>query len=884
MREYVGFISYRHLKQDSAVAVKLHRRLEHYRVPSDLVQNKDKRKLGYIFRDNDELPVSSNLSDNIYEALDHSHFLIVICTPETPKSLWVQREVEYFLQHHDRDHVLAVLVEGKPEESFLKAMLEVKDSEGNVVDYIEPLAANLTEDKGFEKRRQFRKESLRIIATLLGCPYDDLYQRDRRYRRKRIIISVCLIISILLSFIGLTVWKNIQISNEREQKRLKESELMVSDALLAYEAGDIPTAVSRAVGVLSMEEPPTPTQHAEAERVLNDVLMPYSIYVPHLTHMMIQRSDIEAFELSDDGSIVITVDRFGAINAFNTISAEHKWSVDGIVQYDSTSRGVRLFVNSSQVIVTCLGELRAFDVETGIPIWVKHINAEANCDYSVLSESGELLAVAGISDDGWRTLYILSTKTGEVLKTVTLAQPQGFSSRGFPISARVDWCPLGVFSKDDRYFYGYYYLDNELRYYCVDMETNTFKICFIQAMKSDRYFYQEEVFGMWCLGDDGQLLIIRHPSDERETIMAEIIDMVNGEQVTQERIRFDSAWTSEYSNVSARFAFTGHYLYGAFGKYFFALDIENRCWDSQLLDSDIIYLVPYPLSSQVFSVITSNGEYYLEWFNNGEIASGKTMLECITLEGMKTCKLKDGGMIELLEAEFEEVAHIQTDVIAGKVVGVSSKQPNRLCFYQLNKRPKRENDNRIALEADDASAKADETVGVRYKARITSDGMLAVSDKENDETVWTKELPFTNSSVRQMTMSEDEKYLIIITLDNRVLLYETTSGERLFYKAHDLVKAAGSIHDVVDVKTRIEIILNTEESRLYMYDVSGQGDGLCIDTTAWIRTASIPGMCNYNDNTNTIYICDIDGYVYGFQEYSINQLIRAAKSIRIGMT
>ena len=885
MREYVGFISYRHLKQDSAVAVKLHRRLEHYRVPSDLVQNKDKRKLGYIFRDNDELPVSSNLSDNIYEALDHSHFLIVICTPETPKSLWVQREVEYFLQHHDRDHVLAVLVEGKPEESFLKAMLEVKDSEGNVVDYIEPLAANLTEDKGFEKRRQFRKESLRIIATLLGCPYDDLYQRDRRYRRKRIIISVCLIISILLSFIGLTVWKNIQISNEREQKRLKESELMVSDALLAYEAGDIPTALNRAIGVLSSEEAPAPTQRAEAEQLLNDVLMPYSIYAPHVTHVMTQKSAIEVFELSNDGSIVVTVDRFGAINAYSTISAELIWSVNGAGQYDTTSRGVCLFINNdSQVIVTSLGDLRAFDINSGRLIWARHINVEANGDYSTISESGDFLAASGISDDGWRTLYIFSTKTGAILKTVALAQPDGFSSRGYPISSMSEWCPLGVFSPNDEFFYGYYYIDNEMRYYSVNLRNDAFKTCFIQLMKSDRYFYQDEIFGIWCLEKSGQLLVLRHSSVDRDTIVAEIIDMTDGEQLSCLSMRLDSGWVNEYKSISSCFTFKDRYLYGAFGKNIFAIDIENRCWNRQMLDSDIICIVPYVETPQVFSVITDKGEYYLEWFNDGEIASGKKMLECITLEEMRKCKLHNGGMIELIEAEFEEVDHIKTDVIDGTVVGVSAKQPNRLCFYQLNQRPERVDDGRLNIELNDESSRSTEVVEDKYDIFVTSDSILTVRDRSSNDTVWTEKLPFVNSNIRQIALSEDEKYLVIVTLDNRVLIYDAGSGERLFYQVHDLVKADGSIQDIADIKTRIDICINIEDDRMYIYDVSGQGDGICIDTTAWARTATIPGMCNYNANTKMIYICDLDGYVYGFQEFNADQIIQAVKRICIGHT
>ena len=117
VRTYKAFISYRHLPLEKSIAVKLHRRIEHYIIPREL-RNNGVKKLGYVFRDQDELPISGSLSENIRQALDRSEFLIVICTPETEKSEWVLREISYFLEHHDRDHVLAVLADGNEKTAF----------------------------------------------------------------------------------------------------------------------------------------------------------------------------------------------------------------------------------------------------------------------------------------------------------------------------------------------------------------------------------------------------------------------------------------------------------------------------------------------------------------------------------------------------------------------------------------------------------------------------------------------------------------------------------------------------------------------------------------------------------------------------------------------
>ena len=114
---YNAFISYRHHPQDIKVAETIHRSLEHFKVPKAL-----KKKLKYtklrLFRDKEELPITSNLSDDITKALHNSDFLIVICSTHTKESMWVQREIETFLQTHDYSKVFTVLVDGEPYDTI----------------------------------------------------------------------------------------------------------------------------------------------------------------------------------------------------------------------------------------------------------------------------------------------------------------------------------------------------------------------------------------------------------------------------------------------------------------------------------------------------------------------------------------------------------------------------------------------------------------------------------------------------------------------------------------------------------------------------------------------------------------------------------------------
>ncbi len=124
---YDAFISYRHVEPDRKMAKWLHAALETYRVPAKLVREKSlPRRLRRVFRDEEELAASSDLSREIDEALTQSRYLIVVCSPRTPGSEWVNAEVVRFRQLNRDDRILALLVEGEPRDSFPRSLCEIR--------------------------------------------------------------------------------------------------------------------------------------------------------------------------------------------------------------------------------------------------------------------------------------------------------------------------------------------------------------------------------------------------------------------------------------------------------------------------------------------------------------------------------------------------------------------------------------------------------------------------------------------------------------------------------------------------------------------------------------------------------------------------------------
>ena len=88
------------------------------RAPGPFKERPGRKRINRIFRDKEELPITSDLNDDITEALANSDYLIVICSPRTGESVWVEREIETFLNTHTRHQVLTILAEGEPVDTI----------------------------------------------------------------------------------------------------------------------------------------------------------------------------------------------------------------------------------------------------------------------------------------------------------------------------------------------------------------------------------------------------------------------------------------------------------------------------------------------------------------------------------------------------------------------------------------------------------------------------------------------------------------------------------------------------------------------------------------------------------------------------------------------
>lgn len=243
---YRAFISYSH--RDKAHVRRLHREVESYRIPPKLVGQVTAvgvvpRRLTPVFRDRDELPASSDLGTQLRAAIRGSMFLIVICSPASAKSHWVNQEIINFKKAHGEGNLLALIVGGTPyasaipgredDECFPQALRYVLGPDGELSDVpTEPIAADLRPDADGP-----RLARLKLIAGLTGLKLDELVQREtqRRVRQISFIASGAMAGMVLTG--GLAFYANAARIEANKQREIAEKEAAAARAASDFLAG-----------------------------------------------------------------------------------------------------------------------------------------------------------------------------------------------------------------------------------------------------------------------------------------------------------------------------------------------------------------------------------------------------------------------------------------------------------------------------------------------------------------------------------------------------------------------------------------------------------------------------------------------------------------------
>ncbi|MBR5361275.1 MAG: TIR domain-containing protein, partial [Lachnospiraceae bacterium] len=483
---YDAFISYRHSELDMEIAKKVHTGLETYKIPKSVQKKTGKKKMGRVFRDQEELPIGSDLDDNISTALQNSEYLIVICSPRTPESYWVCKEIESFIQMHDRNHILAVLIEGEPDESFPPQLLT--DDEGNPV---EPLAADVRGADRKERNAKFKTEILRLAAPVIGCTYDDLKQRHRERIIKRtiaIVSSVAAVVAIAGTAFGIynanVARRMTQLANEKaaladektklaeeitvqyQGKQENQSRFYAEEALTLLRSGNREDAVLVAMKGLPSEGNDRPYV-ADAEYALARALYAYDegssiSYDRVLTH------DLSVYNMyaTEDRKKVITTDAGSKVYVWNTNDWSLALSIDPAI--DDTNYYVKVEsadADDTGVYVATENELIKYDYSGKVVYNKKYDDMIEECE--VCDDTGRVVIACK------ETLYVLDTKSGKVIDEFE-------NTTGYP------YTDCGKYYKDRKLFVTSHYSSEATKEYITMYDLNDGSIKDVQI--SEGYY------------------------------------------------------------------------------------------------------------------------------------------------------------------------------------------------------------------------------------------------------------------------------------------------------------------------------------------------------------------------------------------------------------
>ncbi len=446
MFHYDAFISYRHNEYDSFVAENLHKKLENFKLPKSVLPKvkNGKKKIERVFRDVDELPLTDNLSDPISQALLNSDFLITICTPRYLESRWCMKEIEVFLQTHLRDHVLVVLAEDEPANSFPEILCydEVKTINENGETIVtrrelEPLAADTRGNSKKEILKAMDIAVIKLCAAMFGLNYDDLKQRHREQRIRTLAMIFGSIGAAVLAFAIFATIMLIKISRQNtvlknnyaasmavasghmyEDGRRKDAAFTVREVMPAKSDGNYnPGAVKALYSAMEVYKI-SPTYSPKCTYDANSWLHYFEVY-PDKKNVLINAGDVSYICDIDTGNVLETV---AADPEFYTNEDDMLITSEGsdeIVQIKDVQDDIQFAGTTIHNVDTgsIVAELSATDISSGKELWKVTVD-DVDVTFGEFKLSDEAVFFCGVND-----VAVIDPKNGELLKLYSYNHP-----------------------------------------------------------------------------------------------------------------------------------------------------------------------------------------------------------------------------------------------------------------------------------------------------------------------------------------------------------------------------------------------------------------------------------------------------------------------------
>lgn len=731
--KYDAFISYRHCELDKFVAENLHKILESYELPKNIKEklNVQGKTFKRIFRDQEELPLASNLEDPIIGALEESKYLIVICSPRLKDSLWCKKEIQTFKKLRGRKNIFCVLVEGEPSDSFPEEVLydEVETTKNGKTKkekiMVEPLAADVRGENKKEVLKKIKEEKLRLAAAMYNIDYDDLRQRHKLRRQKRII---CTSIIVAISCLLFALYTSIMLIKINSQQRILKRHQALS---LAKDAENYLDKDNRYEAIKSSYQ---------ALTKFNGVKMPYT-------------SDAE-YALSEGLGLYDVGSSYKSVSEINT---------KGIADYIKTSSDNKYAAVYDESEEITLFKTKSLDV-------VKTFNTNGNIfDENSFTFIGKDI-FAYINENG--NINLINVKDGKLIKEIKKDKSYYSSIKGDPKGKYLVYVDkkilyiynvkdnklIGSISSKDNYLKEIYY-SQDSDYIFVGTSKDNFEISKEDYLtihviktkdvkeKNSKEFKAGYISGILTKGDNAYILLNRRIDNDFNMIV-----------VSYNYIEDDTNFTKSYDNN-----------WGKFITKSYAEDSNNIAvvnYDTvRVINADNGDTVEtFNTNSEIINIYSSlSKELYLVFLNKGNV-------NYLDMESRKNFEYK--GRFEFNIDEYSKVVQGESGFI------LIPKNDNRVILYDKNTN-KNIKEEKVRLDyPENNSIKESEVKKIKKSYHIKNKNLvdkIIYDDK--------KELLFVNYTNKDLAIYSVKDKKLLNTLTNVGNIYHyfgKDSNDRIY--------------------------------------------------------------------------------------------------------
>lgn len=292
---------------DAAVARRLRYAMQ------DLGKPRTRRSDLAIFLDRSVQTPSPDLWSGILDNLDHSRYLIVLCSPHAAASDGVAREVQHWLDTGRRlDHLLVVLLDGAAEDA-LPAPLRLLHADGEY----DPLFVDLrwvasTRDLDSRTSSRFREDVATLLAPIRGVAKETLVdeeltvrERGVRVQRRFIIgLSAAVVVSLVLGLAATVQWLRAD-----SEARVAESRALATGAVNQLATG---LDVAQLLAVEGFRHDDNLESRA--------TLLRATLESPHLVRYLDAGAAVSVLTAPADGGTVVAGTEAGRVR---------RWTLDG---------------------------------------------------------------------------------------------------------------------------------------------------------------------------------------------------------------------------------------------------------------------------------------------------------------------------------------------------------------------------------------------------------------------------------------------------------------------------------------------------------------------------------------------------------------------------